>query len=456
MESKAELQSKGQKVGDKLKGAAGDAGAKLSGMLSNNKPNITPLSDAELKQQETENEVIFFIFILVGILIFAGFILASQTWRVYTTLHRLTIYSSNEIQQQSIVDLRDGARLDHKLRDYYIASAYRPYVCYYHKYDYCSIQVLREVLQAGPRMIELEIFNDGFSKEVEPVVSVGEEKGDWKLTLNTLKLTEVLKVIVDTVFNYKYVRSLKNDPFIIYLNLKVNRNLACLEKIHRYIYEICGNMLLSPRYSYNADKDFSDDRILNITFRECQKKIILFSSPGFEDSPLQEIINYSGISNYTLQNYPDQYRILHVKQSDVVEKEEDIEEYANDQYFKITKANLVGYSKCSYVILSPEAPDSESFFDGITPYNPEPGKGLECGSQFIMMNYQKIDTNMSNYMYIFKDSSFVEKADNLKSQSGAGVCSTEFMGQRRENVDKSQAELNYTYTTPHSVRHNRI
>ena len=73
-------------------------------MLSNNKPNITPLTDAEFKQKETENEVIFFIFILVGILIFAGFILASQTWRVYTTLHRLSIYNSNEIQQQSIVD----------------------------------------------------------------------------------------------------------------------------------------------------------------------------------------------------------------------------------------------------------------------------------------------------------------------------------------------------------------
>ena len=67
MESKADLQVSGQKVGDKLKGAAGDAGAKLSGMLSNNKPNITELTDAEFKQQETENEVIFFIFILVGI-----------------------------------------------------------------------------------------------------------------------------------------------------------------------------------------------------------------------------------------------------------------------------------------------------------------------------------------------------------------------------------------------------
>ena len=72
-------------------------------MLSNNKPNITPLTDAEFKQKETENEVIFFIFILVGILIFAVFILDSDMESLYN-LTRLSIYNSNEIQQQSIVD----------------------------------------------------------------------------------------------------------------------------------------------------------------------------------------------------------------------------------------------------------------------------------------------------------------------------------------------------------------
>ena len=45
------------------------------------------------------------------------------------------------------------------LRDFYIASAYRPYVCYYHKYDYVSLEVFKKILQSGPRMIELEIYN---------------------------------------------------------------------------------------------------------------------------------------------------------------------------------------------------------------------------------------------------------------------------------------------------------
>ena len=66
-----------------------------------------------------------------------------------------------------------------RLRDFLYCQYYRPYMCYYHKYDYVSIEVFKEVLKAGPRMIELEIFNSDYGDKVEPVVSVGEENGEW-------------------------------------------------------------------------------------------------------------------------------------------------------------------------------------------------------------------------------------------------------------------------------------
>ena len=91
-----------------------------------------------------------------------------------------------------------------------------------------------------------------------------------------------------------------------------------------------------------------------------------------------------------------------------MEKEEDIEEFNNTIHYKIKKDDLKHYNKCGFSIVSPQPNDSEGFFDAVTPYNPEPTKVLESGCQFIMMNYQMIDTNMSNYMYIFKDTSFVE------------------------------------------------
>ena len=82
-----------------------------------------------------------------------------------------------------------------------------------------------------------------------------------------------------------------------------------------------------------------------------------------------------------------------------------------------------------------------------TPYNPEPSKGLEAGCQFIMMNYQKIDTNMSNYTYVFKDSSFVLKADILRDKDG-NSCNRKFSSLKTEKIDHTKSEVVYTYITP--------
>ena len=153
-------------------------------------------------------------------------------------------------------------------------------------------------------MIELEIFNDSFSVDVEPVVSSGTSDGEWQLAINSLPLPDVFKVITSTVFNQKYVNDLVRDPFIIYLNLKNNRNVICLEKISKYIYEYLGQYLLGLDYSYNSNRNNS--KFNDITLGEVQSKILIFSSEGFEGSPLEEVVNYSVASDYTLENNPDQ------------------------------------------------------------------------------------------------------------------------------------------------------
>lgn len=440
-----QLKNTGKKAADQMKNIAGEAGEKLKSLLADNNKAVEPgkLTDNQIKNQKMEGQVLFFMFLLIGILGFVGLVFVSKTFRVYTTLNKLEMYRSNEITQQSIYKISDmGTK---KLRDFYVASAYRPYVCFYHKYDYCSLEVFREVLRAGPRFIELEIFNDSFSVDVEPIVSVGTEDGDWKFSLTTLTLQDVLKVIAGTVFNVKYVRDLKNDPFIIYYNLKVNRNVICLKKIHEYTYNILGQYLLGLEYAFNSNR--KDSKFNDITLNQLKGKIAIFASPGFEGSPLEEIVNYSTISNQTLEDNPDQYRIIYLKNGDVVEKDEDIEEYSNTTFFKITSENLKNYNKCGFSILSPESDNSEGFFEGLTPYNPEPSRGLEAGCQFIMMNYQRIDTNMSNYTYIFKDSSFVLKADSLQD-SNPSTCIRKFSSIKTQKIEHTKSELNYTYVTP--------
>ena len=442
--SKAEqLANTGKKAVEGMKNMASNAGSKIKSLISN-KGEVPKLTDNQIKSQKMETQVLFFMFLFIGILVFVGLIFVSKTFRVYTSLRKLEIYKSNEINPKSIIETYTTELRQKKLKDFYIASAYRPYVCYYHKYDYCSLEIFREVLMAGPRFIELEIFNDSFSTDVEPVVSVGNEAGDWKFSLNTLTLVDVLKVIAETVFNVKYMDNLYKDPFILYYNLKVNRNVICLDKIHNYTYNILGQYLLGIKHSFNSSRENS--KFTEITLDDIKGKIVLMANSGFEGSPLEEIINYSTVSNYTLENTPDQYRMMYLKHGDVVEKDEDIEEYSNTTFFKVTADNLKNYNKCSFTILSPEGENSDSFFDGITPYNPEPSKGLETGCQFIMMNYQRIDTNMSNYAYIFKDSSFVWKADTLRGDDS--VCDRKFSSIKTEKIAHTNSEIVYTYVTP--------
>ena len=154
----------------------------------------------------------------------------------------MDIYNSSEI------DLRKQVRFK-LLRDFFIASAYRPYVCYYHKYDYVSVEVFKEVLKAGQRMIELEIFNSDFGDKVEPVVSIGTEDGEWTYTLNSVNIKEFLKAIKICCLIHLRLKKVYKDPFILFLNLKTNRNVKCLNKLHRYIHEILGQYLLGTSYA---------------------------------------------------------------------------------------------------------------------------------------------------------------------------------------------------------------
>ena len=58
-----QLQNTGKKAADQMKNIAGDAGEKLKSLLANNNKAIDPgkLSDNQIRNQKTENQVVFFI-----------------------------------------------------------------------------------------------------------------------------------------------------------------------------------------------------------------------------------------------------------------------------------------------------------------------------------------------------------------------------------------------------------
>ena len=135
--------------------------------------------------------------------------------------------------------------------------------------------------------------------------------------------------------------------------------------------------------------------------------------------------------------------MLYLNYDDIVETEEDIEDFVNPTHHKVSKDQVLEYNKCSFTMISPGI-ENAGMFGGISPINFDVGKSLEAGAQFMMMNYQKLDTNMINYMYVFKDTSFVEKVDT------STTCATDtkiYEGLKEERVDMNRSEINYLYAS---------
>ena len=115
-----QMKQSGEKLKEKVSNMASNAGSNLMGLIKN--LDTTPelkLTELEIQTQKKEAQVLFFIFLFLGILVFVGLVFVSKTFRVYTSLNRLEIYKSNEISQKSIYDF--NGMDTKKLRDFYIS-----------------------------------------------------------------------------------------------------------------------------------------------------------------------------------------------------------------------------------------------------------------------------------------------------------------------------------------------
>ena len=92
-----------------------------------------PATPQEIQQNLSSQVKGFAIGILILFLV-VMLVLVSKMFRTYITLHRLAVYKNKEIHLKSIkdapIEYKDGKT---PLRNFYVASAYRPCVCYYHK-----------------------------------------------------------------------------------------------------------------------------------------------------------------------------------------------------------------------------------------------------------------------------------------------------------------------------------
>ena len=169
---------------------------------------------------------------------------------------------------------------------FYIASSYKSCIGTRHKFDYVSIDILEHVLKAGARFIWLDVFNESIEPNTNPVVSSGSVDGNWQYTLNSILFEDCCKKIKDIAFVSGEVDNY-NDPLFLALNLNVNKNVNTLNKIKDIIFNTFQSVLLPYKYSY-TQKNLGEIEMSNLL-----GKIVILASTGFEETDLEELINYS-------------------------------------------------------------------------------------------------------------------------------------------------------------------
>lgn len=344
---------------------------------STNNNSSSEKLDSIVKSYKT----LIILLILVLILCIIGYFI-SFSYRESKALYELGI-SKSYMLIESQVNTKEHR--EKKLCDFYVSSAYRPYMVKNQRFDYCSLKVMKEILMGGIRCVYLDIFNNTLNENAYPIVTTGIKEGEWKLGLNSLNFEDVCVLIASTVFSAGYVNN-HRDPFIICLNLNTNRNMKCLNRIKKILFNTFRNNLLSNNYTY-AEINMGEVKI-----KELLDKVIIFTSDGYQNSELEELINYTwnkeGINKISFKSLDPS-----VPDTDAI---------------KYSSESLKDFNKNNMTLV---VPNESSWFT--SNYNPE--YGWDAGCQMVFINYNKSGPNFDEYITKFRNDSFLPKPNNMIS-----------------------------------------
>ena len=228
--------------------------------------------------------------------------------------------------------------IDEKFRyylcDYYIASSFNTVSLGNLHFGYVNKDMVKQTLLSGARYIQIPICSANINNYAEPVVATAERGKSLITSLNTIDLKEVLAIIKSYAFKYidnsenidniskKNLQDTNdvyrniNYPLIIHLQINTY-NIAVLNKAYLYIVEMIGPLLVDSSKYYT--KPIGIEKLCRLL-----NKIILFATPGYEQSELRKIV----VPNIVLFN--------RLNQSSLAEKrvtEEDAEDHYSNLSF---------------------------------------------------------------------------------------------------------------------------
>lgn len=311
----------------------------------------------------------------------------------------------------------DGKIMNLKLRDFYIASAFRPYQVAGQTYDICSYKSIQFTIEKGARFHFIDVWasnpTNPFDETAYPIVR--------NETLMPGKTGEAL--IFDKVCEIYKKHSWVGTsyPLILYLNIRftAEKNKFVLEKIAESLWKNFKGRFAGIKYS------FGRENIGDISIKEAMNKIIILTNIHPKEGHLQELVN--GVISTDIQNSGSLtvYDKLNVSYGGILAKSSNMQSVID---FNKTNIGIVipGDVRNITNIIQPgidliQIPlllDKNKKLCDRNEENTQPGfkdnSVLNFGYNFICMNYQKPGKEREEYMDFFRKSSLVLKCDNLR------------------------------------------
>lgn len=246
--------------------------------------------------------VVIFVVILVGFITY----LNKQNGKKRTNYNNLSI---KDLKTTGLTISPYSSELDNTtLKDYYIMGSYNS-CCGGDNYnDFVDINVLKEVIGIGVRVIDLEIY----SSNGNPIVAAGKRnlsvnESITKGTYNHLELNEVFKVIKTGFTNYA---PNKTDPIILNLRMKTLNKGAykrLAEKIENFFRK--DDHLLVSKLGRMTEHRVEND-VINEPISKLEKKLIIsVYDPNDTYKEVKEFSRLVNMSNGTNTVYHTNFHI---------------------------------------------------------------------------------------------------------------------------------------------------
>ena len=374
----------------------------------------------------SNNNLVTYLIVITPILFLLAFILykynfGSRSANVVANMGYKTKITLQPMQECYNIDIKQ----QYKLCDYYISSSFMTPCVGNQHYDYVSLDMINEVIQSGARYIQLPICEADVTLTALPVVGTAVYGQKLITSLNTLEIKSVLKSIRSLAF--KINNKLINYPLIIHLILNTN-NTTTINILADNISETLGDVLL------DASK-YKDFPIFLEKLCSLQGKIILFCTSEYMGTklepfivPTKNLFNIYHFSELDPINVPSDTIYKNEYNKKLSSKEQT---KSNDRFKKkypsidyiINNANSIGdtiladteilnnltsFNKVGITVVKPHYPDD------VISKNFDISESVYYGCQIVAMNFQVNDINMTNYLSIFKESSFRLKPDSLR------------------------------------------